>query len=91
FHGTRCQDFENRLYSDSKCTGCKTCEKTCLSGKIKLQEGRPIWQKDAQCTFCFACIHYCPAQAIQVGKSKTPEKGRYFHPEVTAKDIAGQK
>ena len=90
-HTTRYGNLERRFYADAKCTHCQTCERVCLSGKIKLRDGSPVWQKDIRCTFCFACINYCPAQAIQFGKSKTPEKGRYFHPEVTANDIAGQK
>lgn len=89
--GSRYGNLEKKYYSDSKCTGCKTCEKVCPSGKITVIDGKPVWQNDIPCTFCFACIHYCPAQAIQVKKSKTAEKGRYSHPQITAAEIAGQK
>jgi NAD-dependent dihydropyrimidine dehydrogenase PreA subunit/flavodoxin len=86
----------NYFCSDSKCNGCGTCEKICLSGKIKMVDGKPTWQKNVFCYMCFACVNLCPAESIQVDdipfvKSYTRENGRYPHPYATAKDIAGQK
>ena len=78
-------------YADSSCTGCGTCEKACPSNKIKLVDGKPVWQKEVQCYFCYACFNFCPTQSILVGKKYTQKDGRYFHPEITAQDIAGQK
>jgi NAD-dependent dihydropyrimidine dehydrogenase PreA subunit/flavodoxin len=78
-------------YSDSSCTGCGTCEKVCPSKKIRLVDGKPVWQKEIQCYFCYACFNYCPTQSILVGKRYTQKDGRYSHPGVTANDIAGQK
>lgn len=78
-------------YADSSCTGCGTCEKVCPSQKIRLADGKPVWQKDAQCYFCYACFNYCPTQSILVGKRYIQKDGRYSHPGVTANDIAGQK
>ena len=78
-------------YADSSCTGCGTCEKACPSKKIRLVDGKPVWQKEVQCYFCYACFNFCPTQSILVGKKYTQKDGRYFHPEITAKDIAGQK
>ena len=88
---TRYFHLEKKFYTDDRCTGCGTCEKMCLSGKINMQDGRPIWDPGIGCTFCFACIHNCPAQAIQIRGKKTAERGRYRHPAVSADDIAGQK
>lgn len=84
------------FYADSKCNGCKTCEKVCLSGKVKMVDEKPVWQKNIQCFSCYACINYCPQHSIQIrssafSKSYTVRNGRYFHPEVTADDIAGEK
>jgi ferredoxin len=84
------------FYADSKCTGCGTCEKVCLSGKIKMVDGKPVWQDSVNCFVCYACINYCPVQATQVKdkwymKSYTNANGRYPHPYATANDIAGQK
>jgi ferredoxin len=79
-----------KFYSDSTCTGCKTCEKVCLSGRIKMSGEKPVWQNSIKCFYCFACFNYCPEQAILL-KNYTDKKGRYHHPEVTAAEIAGQK
>jgi len=54
------------FYSDSKCVSCGTCEKVCLSKKIKIINEKPVWQKDIPCFFCHACLNYCPEQAVQI-------------------------
>lgn len=87
---------ENYFYSDSKCTGCGICEKVCLSGKIKMLDKKPVWQKGIKCFLCYACLNYCPAHSIQIKsrtvmKSYTEENERYCHPYATANDIAAQK
>jgi ferredoxin len=84
------------FYFDAKCTGCGLCERVCLARKIKMTDGRPVWQKEVKCFGCFACLNYCPEQSVQVAstwylKSRTAENGRYHHPQITANDIAGQK
>jgi MinD superfamily P-loop ATPase len=93
--------FLNRMYNvefyaNSKCIQCGTCEKVCLSGKVKMVNGKPVWQKDARSFFCYACLNYCPQHAVQIKssrflKSYTESNGRYSHPYATADDIAGQK
>lgn len=88
--------YDMEFYSDSKCVGCGTCEKVCLSGKIKMINEKPVWRRDVQCFFCHACLNYCPEQAVQIKskvilKSYTQENGRYSHPYATVDDIAGQK
>lgn len=84
------------FYSDSKCTGCGICEKVCLSGKIKVVDKKPVWQRDVTCFLCYACLNFCPARSIQIKsriymKSYTEENERYCHPYATADDIAEQK
>lgn len=86
----------NYFCSDFKCIGCGTCEKVCLSDKIKMMDNKPVWQKDVFCYMCYACVNLCPAQSVQINdipfvKSYTRENGRYSHPYATANDIAGQK
>lgn len=88
--------YNAEFYSDSKCRGCMTCEKICLSGKIKITGEKPAWQEDVPCYLCHACLNYCPEQAVQIKsnrflRSYTKENGRYFHPYTTAEDIAAQK
>ncbi len=91
FHKTGYFNTQNNFFSNESCTGCGICEKVCLSGKIKMNDNRPDWDKSVNCTYCFSCIHYCPAKAIQIKKSKTELKGRYHHKTVCYKDIADQK
>lgn len=91
YQTTRYFALEKAFYADSRCTGCGVCERVCLSEKIRLTDHRPEWQEKIPCTFCFACLHYCPVQAIQLNKRKTLTRGRYHHADVSADDIAGQK
>ena len=84
------------FYSDSKCTVCGTCEKVCLSQKIKIINNKPLWQKEVPCFYCHACINFCPEQSIQIKstrllKSYTNENGRYSHPFAAIEDILEQK
>jgi ferredoxin len=86
----------NYFCSDSKCTGCGTCQKVCLSGKIRMMDKKPLWEKNVFCYMCYACVNFCPAQSVQINdipfvKSYTRENGRYSHPYATVKNIYGQK
>ncbi len=78
-------------YADDHCTSCGLCEQVCLSTKIKMEAGKPVWQEDVQCYFCYACFNHCPVQAILVKNLYTKREGRYLPPNITAQDIAGQK
>lgn len=91
FQKIRFPDMEQSFYADHKCQGCGTCEKVCLSSKINMQNQRPHWQSEIKCTYCFACLHFCPSQAIQIKGRNTIEKGRYHHPKIKPKDIFQQK
>jgi Ferredoxin len=88
--------YNVEFYANSKCSGCRTCEKVCLSGKIKMKHKMPVWQESIPCFFCHACLNYCSDQAVQIKsnrffKSYTEENGRYSHPYATADDISRQK
>jgi ferredoxin/flavodoxin len=87
---------KNYFYSDSKCTGCGICEKVCPSQEITMKDNKPLWQRNVDCYICYACLNYCPKEAIQIYskiwmKSYTTEGGRYPHPYATVKDISKQK
>jgi NAD-dependent dihydropyrimidine dehydrogenase PreA subunit len=86
----------NYFYSNEKCKGCGTCEKVCLSKKIKLVDKRPVWQRTVKCYRCYACLNYCSKEAVQIRskwymKSFTQNNGRYPHPYARADEIALQK
>jgi formate hydrogenlyase subunit 6/NADH:ubiquinone oxidoreductase subunit I len=87
----RFPDMARSFYADSRCTGCGLCEKVCLSERIRMKNDQPEWIESVECAYCFACLHYCPVEAIQIRGRKTITKGRYHHPEVKAADIASQK
>lgn len=86
----------NYFYYDDKCTGCGICEKVCLSGKISMVDGKPVWKKNTFCYMCFACLNFCPVKAVQIHdipgvKSHTKENGRYPHPYASIGDMLRQK
>ena len=87
----RFPNMARSFYADEKCTGCGLCEKVCLAERIRMKDGRPEWLQSIDCLYCFACLHYCPVEAIQIKGRKTIAKGRYHHTDVKAADIARQK
>jgi NAD-dependent dihydropyrimidine dehydrogenase PreA subunit/flavodoxin len=68
-----------KFKASEKCTGCGLCEKVCPRKVIDCTEKKPVWTK-RQCEICLACLHRCPALAIEYGKSAG--KGRYLNPRV---------
>jgi len=85
------------FYHDANCNGCGVCESVCLSHKIEMVDQKPVWKEATKCYACFACINFCPRRAIQIKsgipflESCTEVNGRYHHPSVTYRDIAGQR
>jgi NAD-dependent dihydropyrimidine dehydrogenase PreA subunit len=67
----------------SHCTGCRICSEVCPAGNISFSDGRPEWNH--RCHQCFACLQWCPVNAIEYGKSARYE--RYHHPDVSLADI----
>ncbi len=91
FKKTNYFGMEKKFCTDSKCMGCSLCSKICLSGKIHMEEGTPVWSPQTACHHCLSCIHYCPVQAIQLRGTKTNKVGRYHNPHITSADIILQK
>jgi ferredoxin len=73
---------------DDRCNGCGLCAKVCPVGNLVMAGDRPSW--NSRCEQCFACLQWCPKEAIEVGE-KTAGRRRYHHPTIKAKDIAAQK
>ncbi|MDR0446586.1 MAG: EFR1 family ferrodoxin [Oscillospiraceae bacterium] len=61
------------------CTGCGECARLCPMECIKMSGGKPI--RDGECTLCLACLHRCPAGAVEYGDS-TRGKTRYYNPRL---------
>ena len=76
--------MDKSFWADAKCTGCMICEKICPVQNILMTEGKPAWQH--HCEQCFACLQWCPEEAIQYGKN-TKAKKRYHHPEIKLQDM----
>jgi ferredoxin len=76
--------MDKSFLADEKCTGCGICEKICPARNILLKNGSPRWQNN--CEQCFACLQWCPDEAIQYGKV-TAKKKRYHHPEISLKEM----
>lgn len=91
FRKTHYFGLPGRFYADETCTGCAVCSEVCLSGRINMSAGKPQWSDATPCFLCFACIHFCPSQAVQIRGAGTGRKGRYHHQEISWKDIAAQK
>jgi len=69
---------------DDKCNRCGICSKVCPVRNIKMVDGRPVWQH--HCEQCFACLQWCPKEAIQFG-SRTSHGKRYHHSDVKVSDM----
>ena len=77
-----------RLHATEKCNHCRTCERVCPVRNITVAEDAVHWGKT--CTQCYACIHWCPKGAIEIG-GRTYGKPRYHHPDVTLADMLHQR
>ncbi len=79
--------MDKSFCADEKCNACGICAKICPAQNIVISGKKPVWQH--HCEQCFACIQWCPEEAIQHGKN-TKNKKRYHHPEISLKDMLGQ-
>ena len=48
------------------CIHCGKCADQCVTGSIRMVDGRPQWGEG--CTHCMACICGCPVSAIEYGR-----------------------
>jgi ferredoxin len=80
----------DRLFTVSpSCTGCAACQKVCPVNNIEMDNagggaGKPVFRH--RCEHCLACLHNCPASAID-WKQKTQGKPRYRNPAITLEDL----
>lgn len=77
-----------RLHATGQCNRCGLCQKICPTRNIGVTADGVLFNDC--CTQCYACIHWCPEQAIAIG-GRTGGKRRYHHPDVSIKDMLGQR
>jgi ferredoxin len=81
------QKMDKNFWADEKCNHCGICSKICPANNIEMIDEKPVWLH--RCEQCFACLQWCPQEAIQYGE-KTAQYPRYRHPEVTLEDMLEQ-
>ncbi|MBN1438231.1 MAG: EFR1 family ferrodoxin [Anaerolineales bacterium] len=91
FFRVRFPEMVRSFYADSHCNGCGLCEKVCPSDRIRMRNGKPEWMESVDCMYCFACLHLCPKEAVQIRGRNTVGKGRYHHPQIKPVEIVRQK
>ena len=69
---------------DNSCTGCGLCSKVCSLNNIKIENNKPVWQKN--CEMCLACINVCPSKSINYTKL-TKNKNRYINQNIDLKEL----
>jgi ferredoxin len=77
-----------RFHATEKCNRCGTCTLICPTANITVTDEAVTW--NGTCTQCYACIHWCPKGAVEIG-GRTAGKRRYHHPEVTLADMIHQR
>ena len=73
-----------KIRATDACNRCGMCGRICPTNNITVTEKAVIW--DGRCTQCYACVHWCPQGAIEIG-SYTEGKPRYHHPDIVLKDM----
>lgn len=76
-----------KLKADEKCNGCGICQKVCPVNNISRIDDTVSW--GAKCTWCLACVNWCPHKAVHIGRW-TKKSKRYNHPDITVKDMIGK-
>lgn len=57
-----------------RCTSCDICVRICPTNVFDAVDGAvPVIARQSDCQTCFQCEAWCPADAIFVGPSRTPE------------------
>jgi ferredoxin/flavodoxin len=78
------QLMDHAFQADEHCNGCGICSRICPVGDIEMVDDKPVWQH--RCEQCFACLQWCPQEAIQF-RGNTAGQRRYHHPDVTVADM----
>lgn len=72
------KDTHKKFTLEDNCIGCGVCSKVCPVDNIRIKNNKPQW--GAACESCHACVHWCPKNAINLGKSKG--RLQYHNPDI---------
>ena len=76
------------IVAGQACSRCGVCAQVCPVSNIRMEAGRPAWSD--RCINCFACLHWCPQQAISLGDHNAGIRP-YHHPEITLSDLIARR
>ena len=62
------------------CVECGICEQICPNNNIVLDEAGV--HLGADCSYCMACVHWCPHAAIKIHGKHVQIKDQYHHPDI---------
>lgn len=77
------KDAYKKFTLEDTCIGCKICEKICPVNNVSFKENKPVWGED--CEVCHACVHWCPKNAINLGKFKG--RLQYQNPDIKINNL----
>jgi MinD superfamily P-loop ATPase len=80
----RMPEQDRKFHLPEVCSTCGTCVRVCPVGNIVFENDRLRWL--GHCEQCFACLQWCPVEAIQWGR-RTSGRKRYHHPDFRAADF----
>lgn len=72
-----------KLSINDGCSGCGTCTKVCPMNNIRLENGKPVF--DRNCISCGACIQNCSMNAIHHSEEKS--SARYRNPHIQLQEL----
>ena len=63
------------------CNHCGQCIRICPTGSMEHVSGKVVHRSN--CAACYACLHWCPKQAILVNVPSFKNIRQYHHPEIS--------
>ncbi|MCG8482789.1 MAG: EFR1 family ferrodoxin, partial [Clostridia bacterium] len=82
--------FGNMKLNSELCNGCGLCSQVCTMKNIKMTNSKDGWVPtfEKNCSMCFACLHFCPQEAIRLkSMSNKKENYQYHHPDISVKEL----